>query len=125
MDDMIMMEQVRKSTMELGQLIQLEYEKSSGRIINGYVLFENPSKLMKKRELRKYYKLGMFRSITECDLPVYEKYPEHVRPLVSMLIGYMVRNNLQKELENYHFKKMIIYTDMYRDVPVYELRIEW
>ena len=80
---------------------------------------------MEKKKLRRCYKLGEFNTILECDLPIYERYSANVRPYVNMLICYMVRNNLVKELEDYHFKKLEISTDLYHDVPVYELRIKW
>lgn len=125
MNDEILIEQVKKSTQELGELIRTEYEQNPTGIIKGYALFEKPSEIMEKKKLRRCYKLGEFNTILECDLPVYERYSAHVRPLVNMLICYMVRNNLVKELEEYHFKKLEISTDLYHNVPVYELRIKW
>lgn len=125
MQDALINEQVRRNTLELEQLIRAEYEKNTTGNIKGVILFEKPFEIMKKRDFQRCYKLGEFNTIMECDLPVYEKYSAHVRPFVNILICYMVKNNLMRDLADCNFKKLEISTDMYHNVPVYELRIKW
>lgn len=105
-----------EGTRYLTELIKKEYENSSSHAINGYTIWSAPCGIITKREVKKLRiidkdKVGV--PYRECGDDDEEKMNRWV--MSSMLIAYMITNNVRAAFKDYNFKKFIITSENFNE----------
>ena len=135
--------EMNEITLHCLQIIRERYEKSESGKIRGYLLMNETSDLLTKKELRKI----QIREDDENPPPYLGRSmccdpdPDR-RTLNNFLIAYNINNELRAELKKFNFKKLSIYSlhineyRSYKDkfwkirktkygIPLMEIKIDW
>lgn len=134
---------IAESTECLVNIIKREYEKSSSRVINGYLVRDPERCIIQKKEVQ------MICRTEDDSCPPYRKGSvvcnepqESIWTLAAMVVAYNVGNRLIKEFENYGFKefsissinfcqykydkkKLLRYRKTEYEIPFFKVCIRW
>ncbi len=109
MDKELLDKGIAESTECLAEIIKRAFEKSASGLIKGYLTLDSEHSVIQKKDVRKICRSGQ-----ESCLPVrrgsiicYEP-DERIWTATSILVSYVVRNNLVERFKDYAFKDFSI-----------------